>query len=176
MNERILLKKTCSIYASDLHLATMIFPYISKEIKENATIKTILENGIGRNIEKIINHTNLNSEIEEKIKQIDWSQTNINKIKNILREIEKDLKEKEKVDIFISGTNIFIDKVNQVIDLWVKNNLDEMKKNQKMINIINCYQFEQNEEWESIMRQHEYRLNTTGIEEIYDEETLKKAN
>ncbi len=176
MNKKIHLKKTCSIYASDLHLATMIFPFISKEIENNATIKTILENDIGVNIEKIIYHTHLNSEIEEKIKQIDWSQTNIEKIKAVLREIEIELKEKEKVDIFISGTNLFIDKVNQVIDLWVKNNLEEIEKNHKMINIINCYHFEQNEQIDEIMKKHEYMLKTTGIEEIYEKETLKRAN
>ena len=176
MNNKILLKKTCSIYASDLHLATMIFPYISKEIQNNTTIKTILENDIGKNIEKIINHTNLNSEIESQIKQIDWSQTNIEKIRTTLKEIENDLKEKEKVDIFVSGTNLFIDKVNQVIDLWIKNHFDTIEENQKMINVINFYHFEQNEEIDSIMKQHEYLLKTTGIEEISNKERLKKAN
>ena len=176
MNKKIFLKKTCSIYASDLHLATMIFPYISKELKENATIKTILENDIGKNIEKVINHTSLSSEIEKQIKKIDWNQTSIEKIKNTLKEIEKELVSKDKIDIFVSGENFFIDKVNQVIDLWVRNNLEIIKENQTVINVINCYYYEQHEEMDNIIGQHDYLLKTTGIEKIYDKEKLKKAN
>ena len=44
------------------------------------------------------------------------------------------------------------------------------------INIINCYNFNENEEIEDIERKHEYQLKTTGIEEIYQKEILKKAN
>ena len=53
MKERMLFKKICSIYASDLHFATMIFPFIHKEIEKNTKIKTILEKDEQENIEKI---------------------------------------------------------------------------------------------------------------------------
>ena len=34
MREKILLRKTCSVYANDLHFATVIFPFIAKEMEE----------------------------------------------------------------------------------------------------------------------------------------------
>ena len=80
MKESMLLKKICSIYADDLHFATMIFPFIHKEVEKNTTIRTILENNEEKNIEKILNNIGLSSEIKEEIKKIDWKNTNINKI------------------------------------------------------------------------------------------------
>ena len=44
MKEKMLLKKICSVYADDLHFSTMIFPFIHKEVENNTTIITILEN------------------------------------------------------------------------------------------------------------------------------------
>ena len=54
MKEKLLLRKTCSIHVSDIHFATVIFPYISKEIENGATVNTILERDVKQNIEKVI--------------------------------------------------------------------------------------------------------------------------
>ena len=101
MARKIQLRKTCSIYADDLHFATMVFPFIEKEINNNTTIKTILEKNEEENIEKIINNIGLNSEIKEKIRQIDWSNTNIKKIRNNFEVLKQDIKEKNNIDIIV---------------------------------------------------------------------------
>ena len=176
MSKKISLKKTCSIYASELHLATMIFPYIKKELERKAIVKAMLENDIGTNIEKVLCHTNINSELKEQIQQIDWKQTNKKKIEQMLKEIEENLRHNEKVDIIVSGSNFFIDKINELIDLWTKVNFEEIANSEKTINIINCYYFKQNEQIDEIMKKHEYILRTTGIQELIEENPLKKAN
>ena len=68
MKEKMLLKKICSTYASDLHFATMIFPFINRELEMGATIRTVLEKDEQENIEKILKNIGLNSEIKEEIK------------------------------------------------------------------------------------------------------------
>lgn len=176
MNKKILLRKTFSVYASDLHLATMIFPFIDKEMENGAIIKPILEKDISKNMEKIIHNVGLNSEVKNKIEQLDWAQTNIEKIKQTLDNIENILDKSNKIHIIISGSNIFINKVNKLIDLWAKMKLDDIEKSGTVINIVNCYSFEENESIENIIEKHEYMLKTTGIEEIYCKEKLKKAN
>ncbi len=176
MSKKILLRKTFSVYASDLHLATMIFPFIDKEIENGAIIKPILEKDISENVKKIIDNIGLNSEVKNKIKELDWTQTNIEKIKQTLDDVEKILDESNKIHIIISGSNLFIDKVNKLIDLWAKINLDEIEKSNTVINIVNCYSFEENDTIDNIIKKHEYILKTTGIEEIYPKEKLKKAN
>ena len=176
MSKKILLRKTFSVYASDLHLATMIFPFIDREIEEGAVIKPILENSIADNIKRIINNVGLDEKVKNKIEKLDWTQTNIEKIKQTLNDIEEMLNKSSKIHIIVSGSNWFIDKVNKVIDLWARMKLDEIEKNNKIINVINCYSFEENDNVNNIIEKHEYILKTTGIEEIYSKEKLKKAN
>ena len=176
MKENMLLKKTCSIYASDLHFATMLFPFIHKELENNTTIRTILEKDEQENIEKILENIGLNSNIKNEIRKIDWNTTNINKIKDNFTLLEKDIKENKNVDIIVLGRNIFIQKVNKAIDLWVKNNMEMLEKANQILNIINCFSFEENKQIETIMDSHEYILKTAGLEELERKEELLKAN
>ena len=96
MKESMLLKKICSIYANDMHFATMIFPFINKELEKNAIIKTILEKDEQENIERILENVGLNSEIKKEIKEIDWRGTNISKIRNNFKLLEEEIKVKKK--------------------------------------------------------------------------------
>lgn len=176
MKEKMLLKKICSIYTNDLHFATIIFPFTQKELEKNTTIRTILEKNEEENIEKILKNIGLNSEEKERIRKIDWKSSNIQKIRENFKLLEEDIKNKRKIDIIVAGKNIFIQKVNQAIDLWVKNNIEILEKSSLELSIINCFSFEENEEIESILYSHEYILKTVGLEEIIGKEELLKAN
>ncbi len=176
MKKNMLLSKICSIYANDLHFATMIFPFINKEIEEGATIKTILERDEQENIEKILENIGLNSQKKEEIRKIDWSHTNINKIRKNFKVLEEIINNEKKIDLLVSGTNLFIEKVNQAIDLWVKNNIETIEKSKVELNVINCFSFEENKNAENIIDSHEYILKTSGIEELIEKEELLKAN
>lgn len=176
MREKILLRKTCSVYANDLHFATVIFPFIAKEIEEGATIKTIFEKNEKENIEKVIKNVGLNSDIKEHIRKIDWNITNINKIKNIFKILEIEIKEKGKIDLIVLGRNAFMQKVNKLIDLWIKNNIEKLEKEKISINVVNCFAFSENKKIENILDNHDYLLKTEGIEEIIREEEFLKAN
>ena len=176
MKENMLLRKICSIYANDLHFATMIFPFINNELEKNATIKTILEKDAEENIEKIIENIGLNSEVKEKIRKIDWKGTNINKIRTNFKMLEEAIKNNKKIDIIISGSNIFIDKVNQAIDLWVKNNIDDLQESKTELNIINSFSLYENKNANKIMDSHDYILKTVGLESILGKQELLKAN
>ena len=176
MKNNMLLRKTCSIYASDLHFATLIFPYVLKKIEKNTIINTILERNEKENIEKIIENIGLDLEIKEKIKQIDWQESDITKIRRIFKLLEEQIKLNKNIDIIVLGTNIFIQKVNKAIDLWVKNNMDKIENQKIELNVINCFSFEENEKLDKILNSHDYILKTAGIEEVFEEEELLKAN
>ena len=175
MKERLLLRKTCSIHANDLHFATVVFPYVSKEVESGATVKTILERDEKEYIEKVIKNIGLNSEVKEKIKKIDWQESDITKIRKTFKLLEE-IKLNKKIDIIILGSNIFIQKVNKALDLWVKNNMDKMGQENVEINIINCFSFGENEELDKILNNHDYILKTAGLEELIGDEELLKAN
>jgi len=176
MKERLLLRKTCSIYANDFHFATVLFPYVSKEIDSGTTVKTILERNEKENMEKVIANVGLNSEIKEKIKNIDWQESDITKIRKTFKLLEEEIKTKNKIDLIILGSNIFIQKVNKALDLWVKNNMEELEKAGVEINVINCFSFEENEKINKILNSHDYILKTSGVESLIEEQELLKAN
>lgn len=176
MKENMLLKKICSVYANDLHFATLIFPFIHRELEKNTTIRTILEKDEQENIEKVLENIGLNSDVKEEIRKIDWQGTNINKIRKNFKLLERDVKDNKKIDIVVSGRNIFIQKVNKAIDLWVKNNIELLENKETELNIINCFSFEENKKIDAIMNTHEYILKTARLEEIINEEELLKAN
>ena len=176
MSTKISLRKTYSVYASKMHLATMIFPFVKKELKDGAIIKPILEKDISEDMEQIIRNVAINSKLKEKINNIDWKQTDIEKIKNTLRDMEELIKLNNNINIIILGTNIFIEKVNELVDIWAKINLQELEHKGATINIINCYSFEENKKIENIKEKHEFILKTSGIEESYNKELLKRAN
>lgn len=176
MRERLLLRKTCSIHANDLHFATVIFPYVSKQIENGATVRTILERSEKENIEKIIKNVGLNSEVKKEIKRIDWEESDITKIRKTFKLLEEEIKLNNKIDVIILGTNTFIQKVNKALDLWVKNNMEKIETNNVEMNVINCFSFEENVGLDKILDSHDYILKTSGIEELLGEEELLKAN
>lgn len=176
MKEKLLLRKTCSIHVSDLHFATVMFPYIYKEIENGTIVKTILERNEKENIEKIMKNVGLNSEIKEKIKQIDWRESDITKIRKVFKLLEEEIQNNKKINLIILGNNIFIQKVNKAVDLWFKNNIEKIENNKTQINIINCFSFEDNVQINKILNYHDYILKTSGLEELVEEEELLKAN
>lgn len=176
MSTKISLRKTYSVYASKMHLSTMIFPFIKNEVKNGTIIKPILEKDISEDIEYVIKNVAINSNLKKKIKNVDWKQTNIEKIKEILGNMEELIKQNDNIDIVVMGTNNFIEKINELIDLWTKINLKELENSQTMVNVINCYNFEDNKKIDYINEQHEFILKTSGIEKIYNNDMLKKAN
>ena len=176
MSEKILIRKTYSVYASEMHFSTMIFPFVNKEIREGAIIKTVLEKSISKNVCKILNNVNLNSDLKNKINKLDWEQTNIEKIKNILKDIEALTMNDKKIHIIVSGRNEFIEKINELIDIWIKVKFSYFENNNMLINVINCYSLEENKDIKEIKNKHDYILSTVGIEEIENIENFKKAN
>lgn len=175
MDNKFIIKKTCSIYASDIHFATMVFPFVLKELEEKVIVRTILETNMKSNILKIIDNIGIKQNQKSEIKNIDWEKCNIRKIKKILWQLEEDVKNENSTDLIVCGYNLFIEKVNKVIDLWTKNNIEKLEKSSCKINVINCYSFEENSRNNNFINSYNYVLRTAGIEEIFTEE-LKEAN
>lgn len=176
MKEKVLFKKICSIYADNLHFVTIIFPFIHKELKKDIQIRTFLETDEQENVEKILNHIGISDIEKEKVRKIDWKGTNIKKIKKIFKLMEQDILSKRKMDIIVQGKNLFVEKINKAMDLWMKNHLELLEKNQTEINIINCFSLGENQTKNSPIYTYDYILKTSGIEEIIRDEELLKAN
>ena len=146
-----IVNKICGCYASNMHLATMLLPYISKKIQNGEEIITILKEGIEEEMKELINKLNIITEIKEKIINIGW--TSNEKIQNLK------VKDNE-INIIITGNPK---------EITERNNVLEALKNSKLkINLINVYKIEDVKNINDILKNYDFIINTAGIHEVQE--------
>ena len=137
MNKR----RLCCFYVSDIHLITMLLPYINERINKSTKVITILENDMSRSADKVINA--IQGKKSNELLGIDW------KNKDLKYLYEADIENKL---ILISGKDEFINKANKIIN----------ERNEKC-EILDCYEMMQgNKKLEQILDEHEKVVNTAG--------------
>lgn len=157
-------KKICSFYVNQWHLATMTLPHINKTINQGTKIITLLQKGIENNIYELISKMNLKTETKDKILAINWTSNTILKYTTIEKDIIKELKADNDIEIIINGSNEYIEIMNKNINKTLSKN--EKKIKNKQVNIINCYEITQFNNITEILDKHNLLLNTSGINEI----------
>lgn len=171
-NENKNIEKLCSFYVSDWHLATMLLPYINRQVDENAKVITILEHDIQENIKTLVQKLNLKNEKE--ILEIRWTNINSKKYDDIQDLLKKEIKKTKENIILINGHRDYIEKNNANVEKWVK------KSDSKKIKIINFFEVtEFNNNIMEILDAHDRILNTSGereISEVFEGYPKEKAN
>ena len=125
------MEKLCSFYVSDWHLATMILPYISHKIEQDAKIVTVVEKSMEEHIITLVEKLNLKN--QNNIINISWTNTNGKKYSDIERKLEN-LQTKGENVIFINGCQNYMEIQNQNIEKWFE------KSNIQSIKIINLFE------------------------------------
>ncbi|MFR5683634.1 MAG: hypothetical protein ACLUD1_06165 [Clostridia bacterium] len=173
-----LVKRVCSFYVSDWHLATMILPYLNKVIENNEKIKTILEKDIEENIKTLISKLNLKD--EKKLLQINFKQNKILKYKDFVEFMKDEIEKNKEILLFINGRNEYIEIINKNINNWIRKNKKVLIKKNCKIKVLNCYEVtEFNSKMTEILDKHDLILNTSGekqIEEVFEGYTKKAVN
>lgn len=138
----------CSFYVSDVHLITMLLPYINEKMKEGKEFITIFEEDISESAKRVIKSVSLKRKDEQTFINIGW--------KN-----KTDLEELSKVDlenkfVLVMGNNSFIEDVNK-----------KLHKLDCIFTIINCFEVFQAEKIiDDIVENHEKLINSRGENEI----------
>lgn len=142
-------KRLCCFYVNDIHLITMLLPYINERINESTEVVTILETDISKSAERVIN--SIQGKKSEALLNINWKKTSLNYL------CESDLTNKI---ILINGSKQFIDEANAIV-----NNKEEK------CTIINCYEImDGSKNLQEILDMHDKVVNTAG--EKYPEEVF----
>ena len=68
-------KRMCSFYVSDIHLSTMILPYLSERLEKGEILTTFLEKDIQKEMELLVSKTNIRENLKNIIKDINWNKT-----------------------------------------------------------------------------------------------------
>ena len=119
-------ENSCAFFASDYHLEMIMLPYINKKIKENKKIYVFTQNSLEESVNTLIDRVNLDENIKKQLVHINWKNEDENKYKKLIDD--------NNAVIFIKGNENYINKVN--------NNLEQIKNNKEM-EIIDCYNLEE---------------------------------
>ncbi len=157
-------EKFCGFYVSDVHLITMILPYISKKIEEKNKFITIFQNDLSPAIDKVLSKIILKEKTKKKIKDIGWEKKKILKYKDLEEFLNMHIEKNELINIVIKGN---VNNVNKYIAKYLEKN-----KGKDNIKIINLYDVEEfNTDIDKILNMHDGIINTSGekkIEEVFE--------
>ena len=153
MHDKENMKKVCSFCVSDLHLVTMLLPYLDKKVKENEKFITILEKDLTQQVKLVLSRLTLNNESKNDLLNISWNSKGKKEINKICCNLNK-------VNIIVNGTKEYIEETNQYLNNVVKDVNSEIK-------VINCYDITQlDDDIKEILKTHDIILNTSGEKEI----------
>lgn len=161
------MKKVCGFYVNEMHFATMILPYIRREIEAKHKIITILQNDMKSNVEEVLSNMNLNETLQNEILTLNWSKTISVKYSKVKQIIEEANGQAQNITIIINGDKEFIKMVNQYTEKAIKS-ISMLKT----VTITNFYDVTEFTNVSEITNLHEYILNTSGIRRT--QEVFKK--
>lgn len=143
-------KKLCCFYVNDIHLITMLLPYINERINKGTEVITMMETDMSKSAKKVIEE--IQGKKSKSLLEIDWESKSLSYL------YECDIKDKL---ILISGTEEFIKETNKIV----------ANRNESCM-ILNCFEIIQgSEKLQEILDAHDKVVNTTGernAEEVFE--------
>lgn len=134
-------KKLCCFYVNDIHLITMLLPYINERINEGTQVITMMETDMSKSAKKVIEE--IQGKKSRSLLEIDWKSKSLSCI------YECDIKDKL---ILISGNEDFMKEANKIV----------VNRKENCI-ILNCFEMMQgSEKLQEILDAHEKVINISG--------------
>ncbi len=151
------IKKVCSFCVSDLHLITMLLPYLNKGINEKEKFITILEKDLTKQVELVLSRLTLNNESKNYLLNIDWNCNILNR-----EAIKKEVLKGNSINFIVNGTKEYIENTNSKL-----NKILDSIEIEGSVKIINCYDITKlDDDIKEILKTHDMILNTSGEKEI----------
>lgn len=162
--------KACSFYMNDLHLTTMLLPFVNRVITDDEKVLTILESSIRKNIEELLSKMNLKHITQSKILEINWNSNETCKYSEIEKQIKTLAGDVQAINIIINGTQNYMKIAHKNIERLLN------QISGKKVTIINCYELPKCKELDNILDENDFVLNTSGIKPIEEVFTNHKKN
>lgn len=135
-------QKVCSFYVSNMHFATMILPFVNKQMEEKAKIITFFENNYTTNIELVLSKLTIKEENKKKLLEVNWKSTDTVKYANIEKTLRNELSRKCQNIIIVNGSEEYINIVNSCIDRYMEKNYKKIEQgNIKVIDFFEMREF-----------------------------------
>ena len=132
-------QKVCSFYVSNMHFATMILPFVNKQMEEKTPIITFFETDFTTNIELVLSKLLISEERKKELLNINWKQSiNQTKYINLEKSLKNQINKKGKNIIIVNGNTNYINIINEELDRFAEKFNKKIEKNS--IKIINFYE------------------------------------
>ena len=138
MRETSSTQKVCSFYVSNMHFATMILPFVNRQMEGKNKIITFFENNIITNIELVLSKLITTEERKKELLNINWKNTKVDKHSNIEKHLKTNLCKKAKHIIIVNGEEEYITAVNNYIERYIEKNHKKLELNN--IKVMNFYE------------------------------------
>lgn len=115
-------QKVCSFYVSNMHFATMVLPYISKQIEAKTNIITFFENNYTTNIELVLSRLTMKEESKKKLLEVNWKNTDAIKYMDIEKVLKHNYLKNHQNLIIINGRDEYINMINNCINRYIEKN------------------------------------------------------
>lgn len=169
-------QKVCSFYVSNMHFATMILPFVNKQISENTNIVTFFENNYTTNIELVLSKLTIKEENKKELLEINWRNTNVVKYLNVEKVLKGSFEKNGNNLIIVNGNEDYINIVNGCIERYLQKNYKKtINSNTKIMNFFEVGSF--NDNIKEILDNHQLIFNTAGehrIEDVFEGYENKK--
>lgn len=160
-------QKVCSFYVSNMHFATMILPFVNKQMEEKTNIITFFENSYTTNIELVLSRLTINEERKKELLEINWKRTIVVKYLNVEKVLKSSFAKNGKNLVIVNGKEEYINIVNGCIERYLQKNHKKIENsNAKIMNFfeVGCF----NDNIKEILDSHQEIFNTAGEHKIED--------
>lgn len=155
-------KKVCSFCVSDLHLITMLLPYLNKKTKEGEHFITISQRDLTEEAKLVLSRLTLNEESKKELMDINWNSNDMSEYNVMEKSLKSVYNSTNKLNVVVNGSKEYIENVNNNLSKFLEN--DEIHN---VIKIINCYDITKlDDDIKDILKTHDIILNTSGEKEI----------
>lgn len=141
--------RICNLYIDKMHLSVTLFEYIKKEMEKGTKIIIVSQDDIRKDI-KSIKRGFKNRRVCSKI--------------DYLNEIDqKALQKLDNISVIIQGDAEFVAKTERLFSEIITS--EDIK-----LNIVSCYNINQNIDVEKVVDKYDKILSTSGVEMILEKE------
>lgn len=148
------MERICNLYISDEHLLVTLSGYLKKEIENGTKVIVLSQDNMKKSIRDIKRRIN-NKELKEKVDYLDNIKINL-------------IAHDKRVTVIIKGDNNFISNMeNKVREIFNEEN--------ELINIVSCYNINENKNIGEIINEYEKMLNTTGVIDLKQKNDLQNV-
>ena len=102
---------------------------------------------------------------KDNLLKMNWKNSKVQKFANVENKIKNEMRNEKEAIILISGSKKYIEMANEMVEKY----FSKYKGCKKYITIINCFEVgEFDDDIKEILDEHEYIINTAGVNKIED--------